>query len=563
MGKYTYYYCYFNIIEITINNFRVFENDTNFKISPITILTGTNSSGKSSFIKALKLLVRSYEKSGLRKLEIMETDLKLGGFNSILNSNSKKEVIEFDFIIKGLTDIYSEIHQKDYRVKLFYNSKGLFKISLFDELGLLFEQEGDFELEYKKPIRSFLRLEESILNKSLISKKLSGLNKSDLKEAYHSIMNYLQNHIDLHDIKTIFYEYNRGVKKFDLIGERINRVLEGIAHVGHISKNKTYDDSEEGKSIEYIVESVDSNQSSFRDLLPLKLASKLPDTILNDFFTEAYLNKIPEITDLIHENIFSQTFSKFEFIGGIRASQELIYTNDNNPEFYHLLDSIYNSNETGFIDNLEYWLVNKLKILTLPDGKALRDIFKVQQFPGLGYIISIYQNGTNIGLSGLGYGIAQLLPIILKLLINFDAGKTYIIEEPESNLHPALQSQLADLFQSFINGKLAACIDKESGRLCYSAGRSFMDYNRIIIETHSEYLIRKLQYFTAKGVLDTDKTIIYYFNPINDLKKGDKHIKVININRDGSLTDDFGAGFFDEAASLKFEILKLSKSQKN
>jgi len=159
------------------------------------------------------------------------------------------------------------------------------------------------------------------------------------------------------------------------------------------------------------------------------------------------LNKIPETTDLIHEQLFSKTFSKIEFIDGVRATQELIYTIDNNPKFYHLLDSIYNSVESSFIEYVEYWLVNRFKILNLPEGKSFRDIFQIQQIAGVGYIITIYQNGINIGLSGLGYGIAQVLPIVLELLINYNFGKTYVIEEPESNLHPALQSKLADFFK--------------------------------------------------------------------------------------------------------------------
>jgi len=118
MGKYSFNLDDFNIAELSINNFRVFANEANFKISPLTILTGTNSSGKSSFIKALKLLVRSYEKSGLRKLEIMETDLKLGGFNSILNSKSKKELIEFDILFKSNSTIYQNPHLRYYSVKL-------------------------------------------------------------------------------------------------------------------------------------------------------------------------------------------------------------------------------------------------------------------------------------------------------------------------------------------------------------------------------------------------------------------------------------------------------------
>ena len=42
---------------LNIKNFRVFdENGVSFEINPITILTGSNSSGKSSVVKAIFLL---------------------------------------------------------------------------------------------------------------------------------------------------------------------------------------------------------------------------------------------------------------------------------------------------------------------------------------------------------------------------------------------------------------------------------------------------------------------------------------------------------------------------
>ncbi|KAA6331110.1 hypothetical protein EZS27_020263, partial [termite gut metagenome] len=44
------------INNISFENFRVFKNKSDFDLAPITILTGANSSGKSSVIKALKLL---------------------------------------------------------------------------------------------------------------------------------------------------------------------------------------------------------------------------------------------------------------------------------------------------------------------------------------------------------------------------------------------------------------------------------------------------------------------------------------------------------------------------
>jgi len=48
-----------------LENFRVFKDYTWFDFAPITILTGPNSSGKSSLNKALLLLKDNFEKGNL------------------------------------------------------------------------------------------------------------------------------------------------------------------------------------------------------------------------------------------------------------------------------------------------------------------------------------------------------------------------------------------------------------------------------------------------------------------------------------------------------------------
>ena len=154
--------------------------------------------------------------------------------------------------------------------------------------------------------------------------------------------------------------------------------------------------------------------------------------------------------------------------------------------------------------------------------------------------IFINKDDRDILLADMGFGVSQLLPIILAC---YPGNKIVAIEEPETNLHPALQSKLADFF-----------ID---------AAQQFNI--QFIIETHSEYLIRKLQYLTAKtdSNLEPEDTVIYYFSHPDKVPVGEDQVKKININDDGSLTDDFGTGFFDEALHWKFELIKLTNPQKN
>jgi predicted ATPase len=154
----------------------------------------------------------------------------------------------------------------------------------------------------------------------------------------------------------------------------------------------------------------------------------------------------------------------------------------------------------------------------------------------------------------LGFGINQLIPLICLVSLDFhDSHKRkddftdfqrnlFLIEEPEANLHPSFQSKLADMFID--------CASK--------FGHQFL------IETHSEYMVRKFQYWVAKGRIKPEDVNIYYFdNKNHDPAIKDVVIKRINILRDGSLSEPFGNGFFDEATNLQFELLKIKNAQKN
>ena len=112
---------------------------------------------------------------------------------------------------------------------------------------------------------------------------------------------------------------------------------------------------------------------------------------------------------------------------------------------------------------------------------------------------------------------------------------TISIEEPEIHLHPKFQSILADML-------VEAC----------------QKYNiHFIVETHSEYLIRKLQLLVAghiEGIgIDRSMVSIYYINSEDDKSK--QKVKRIEICSDGYLDDSFGEGFYDEATRLSRQLM--------
>ena len=105
------------------------------------------------------------------------------------------------------------------------------------------------------------------------------------------------------------------------------------------------------------------------------------------------------------------------------------------------------------------------------------------------------------------------------------------MEEPEANLHPALQSKLADLF--------------------YEAYKEF-DI-KFILETHSEYILRKSQIHVKELNQQDDKLDklpfgVFYFDKESGPYK-------MEYRKDGKFINEFGSGFFDVSTNLAFDIL--------
>ena len=265
-------------------------------------------------------------------------------------------------------------------------------------------------------------------------------------------------------------------------------------------------------------------------------------------FLSEFLNlEVLKDYELFPRGLLSGLFNRFIFIDGVRAKQDMVYTPENSPNFYPILDEYYN-NTIGDNSILKRWVIDDFKLIKLEGENKFNDLLMVKQIEGYGYTIEFKSGKRRIDLSRVGYGLTQLLPILINVTLNRNA--IFVIEEPESNLHPALQSKLADFFVSVNH---------------HNSPFKGLFYGQFIIETHSEYLIRKLQYLTAstKSELTYEDTIIYYFYHPDDVPPGEQQIKKINILEDGSLSEDFGTGFFDESDRIAMSIWSMNQSQKN
>ncbi|MGH8679196.1 MAG: DUF3696 domain-containing protein, partial [Burkholderiales bacterium] len=145
------------------------------------------------------------------------------------------------------------------------------------------------------------------------------------------------------------------------------------------------------------------------------------------------------------------------------------------------------------------------------------------------------RTNTVVSHRDVGIGISQVLPV----LVTVYASKNRIIamEQPEIHLHPALQSELGDVF---IEGALG-----ERG-------------NIFILETHSEHLILRLLRRireTASGELPAgvlplkpeDLAVIYV-----QAEKGGSRVVQIPVTAEGDFASSWPDGFFADRAKELF-----------
>jgi hypothetical protein len=281
--------------------------------------------------------------------------------------------------------------------------------------------------------------------------------------------------------------------------------------------------------------------------------------------------------ELVREAACPDWCGNVSYVSSARANVSRLYTLENKDDFSMLLQNyfekrrLYRKYRSGnsFNGKREYeedsfmnrW-IKKFEI-----GKAISLHIDKE---GLGVQIRLHKADDDEGriLADEGYGITQLVSILLQIETAILAAKgekvnrywrfeyldkydynsfhyeenTIAIEEPEIHLHPKYQSLLADMFLE-----------------------AYEKYNiNFIIETHSEYLIRKVQLLAAKIEPIDDKTNIpvFYEKGVDsisifyvDSNNKDKPVNRINICNDGYLDDSFGEGFYDEATRLSRRLI--------
>ena len=292
---------------------------------------------------------------------------------------------------------------------------------------------------------------------------------------------------------------------------------------------------------------------------------------------------------VIESVLFPIWTESFIYIPSSRALPKRLYTSDTGKDFYSTLNSYliakteYDNYLTSFrgSNKKEYITDSFLNKWIGKEGFDICKSISVESVMGSAIIVKLIKDdGTEVFLTDEGYGLTQLVSMLISIetailkakgvkynnyyhladLDGLNTSKFYFeqqtiaVEEPEIHLHPAFQSKLTDMF-------VAAS-----------------EYNiHFIVETHSEYLVRKIQKLVAiktledKEILsssegiDSNNVSIYYLYDADITKRPNTstpQILKIELDKNGYPQEPFGAGFFDVADDLSMDLLTLQIKNK-
>lgn len=147
-----------------------------------------------------------------------------------------------------------------------------------------------------------------------------------------------------------------------------------------------------------------------------------------------------------------------------------------------------------------------------------------------------------VNLPDVGFGVSQVLPVVVQCFYA-SPHTTIILEQPEIHLHPRVQTSLADLF-------IEATQSREDG-----ADRSI----QLIIESHSEHFLRRLQTRVAEKVVKPEDVALYFCYT----KDGAAILEPLEVDIFGEIRN-WPADFFgDEMGELNARMTAAAQQEIN
>jgi predicted ATPase len=260
----------------------------------------------------------------------------------------------------------------------------------------------------------------------------------------------------------------------------------------------------------------------------------------------AYYQNASFLSDL--ELQFEEEFARVFYLGPLREYPKRQYSwagaqpADMGRRGERVVDALLASRESGVKlslgrgkkkQTLEERVAEWLKELGLIDSFHVRPITKD------GRLFQVWvrrdPKAAEVLITDVGFGVSQILPVIT-LCYYAPEGSTLLLEQPEIHLHPKVQAGLADVL-----------VDAMKTRNI-----------QIILESHSEHLLRRLQRRLADETIEPEQTALYFCST----ETGESHLTPLDLDPFGNIKNwpkDFFGDEFGEIAAMSQAALERKK----
>lgn len=483
---------------IGFKNFKKFSNETILDLGDISFLIGKNNSGKSTVVKALFLMINYLKKNDYTKFSFNADENSNSNsvtFGRSKNSKIKSPYIDFRFYFLFGNEIYLKITGEDD-----YTEANVIQLHLSLTSGL--KMEIDF---LSNKVKYIARSQFSV----------DSVNKDD---GGNNEMFYSTNDLN-NNIYQVEFDFKENFEN------RHNNVILDIT--------------------EYCLEATRQNVGNKFESFEYK------------FFLEGYKEMMVVLKSFLYNALENL---KIVYIAATPYRQSALFRiGDKGNPLAQVIHDYYQLRISK--DDEEYKFIQKWMM-----EFEIGEDFTINMYANEACEFLVEKDGVLNHLSDMGMGSLQAMLIILKIATNIRADKSkpsqeafsnilFVIEEPELNLHPALQSKLTVLFHE-----------------------AFINYGfKFIIETHSEYIVRKSQliglennYFEKPQevmawnsdemkyesiLLETKNPFRVHYFPVDGEPYEMKYMPQGNFDK------DFGPGFFDEATKTNIERIKMIRNK--
>lgn len=546
------------LTELGIKNLRSFSNECSFKLKPMTIFVGKNSSGKSTMLRVLPLLRQSIEGNSRGPVLWFGKYVDFGDYSEAISNNIKiedgcngDEGIEFLYNVNIPTAIgndYYYIIRERRSTNEENNTSARINIKLGTQNQLTFTQKITIQIEgviisydisprkntaiitLSKDMGTISEKEVTIGESSKFLPSITGINRPQSKiKINESKSNYINDaHFELRmrnlwDYKnTIISECVDALFRFFNPNSSKQKIIKKLHEIRKIKRG----------DIEKQLPILFSDQRLFsRNLSSIKDRN----IIINTIHAFLLLSNLPEISRFINSSLEIE-FNNIRYIGPIRATAE---------RYYRFQDL-----QVDEMDHTGSNLAMIINSFTAKQKKEFEDWTRVS----FGFTVFIRKNGGHYAIkiahendsvehniNDMGFGYSQMLPILISIYLEIYKKKnpnkdifnstinnkkiTFVIEQPELHLHPAYQSRLARVFANLLG-------EAKNTDLTL----------RFVFETHSKAMIDAI----GECIEDTqfkfthEDVAIYIFDKN---EKNETEIKTSTFDSEGYLID-WPVGFF-------------------